>query len=920
MADQPNPPTYQEPPTRPRIEGPLAPMIGRTHELETLEQALGELVENRQGSFVLLTGEAGVGKSRLAAEFVQLCAAHPVTIFSGSSLAAPQAVTFWTFLELLRSSLDVTLDTPVEEVSQRLTNKTQQLLGARTGESLPYLQQLLSLAPADAPASRRIEFLDPSRLRQQIFLAVRAYLAAAAEQQPLILILEDMHWADEASVDLLLFILEMLPNSPVMIITISRPFLKGPLKRVRDWANTHLGERSHSIQLQHLAPTESHTLLEQYLGLQSLSARMRNRIVDRSAGIPFFMEEIVRMLVDAGVMQQVQGSWQITGTADLASFGVPNTMQSLILARFDRLHARERKVLQTAAVIGRQFNRQVLLHVLAPMEKKVLAQALGTLAKRDFISLPSEVSGDAYAFKHNIIVESIYASLEQPEQSLLHGQVGQALEAMYARQIDSQIDLLAQHYAMSDNKERALHYLLRAGQRAARSYLNHQAQDYYEEAIELLPGIAHEPAQAMHAYMGLGDVLLLVGEYQPARQHFEHALDLIAPEPTLKFQGEKCGLHRKIGATYERQGDYEQALGFLNKAKKMMEDTARPVPVEEAQVFNDTGWIYFRQGDFTQAERNLIHALSLAQQAGRLDVTASIYNRLGGVYWQKDDLDKATNFVQKSLALREEIGDTVAVARSYNNLGLLDWKRGKWESALQNFNRCLAMHANLGDVEGVIDVHGNLGLLQLDRGEVDDARAHLGESLRRAQQIGHTYITAMTLLYLSRLYVTTETWQTALDYANRSLKAFQEIGAKDELVDVYTNLGLTCLGLDDLAGASSWVEKAQALLPKGEDGQLLIRTDEGARTVRLLAEVSRRNKDYPQAEKQLNQCMELFTRLGNSLEQGRTTLAQARLAAEQGNQVGARVLLNEARLIFRQLDAKLDLSKLESLSSQLSGL
>jgi tetratricopeptide (TPR) repeat protein len=323
------------------------------------------------------------------------------------------------------------------------------------------------------------------------------------------------------------------------------------------------------------------------------------------------------------------------------------------------------------------------------------------------------------------------------------------------------------------------------------------------------------------------------------------------------------------------------------------------------------GWIHFRLGMAAEAENELIHALSLAQQARRYDITASIYNRLGGIYWQKDDLEKATNFVQKSIALRAEIGDVVAVARSYNNLGLLDWKRGKWEHALDHFNHSLALHANSGDIEGIIDVHGNLGLLHLDRGEVEAARLHLEESLSKARQIGHNYIVAMTLMYFSRLHLTLEDWAAALETAGQSWRLFEAMGARDELIDVFTLHGLAYLGMGDLEQAAAWTEKSLALLPRNADGSPLLKSNEAGRLARLAGAVGLQRGDLEGAERWFNACVELFQRLGNTLEGARTMVAQASLAAARGDATAGRVLLNEARLMLASLGAELDLQRLE---------
>ena len=893
------------------------PLVGRSEEMQVLHQVLREVKTRHSGQLIFLSGEAGVGKSRLVKEFTRQIQDDTTTIFSGECLSNQPRVSYWVFLDLLRNSLLVTEETPIAITKQKLEQKTSEILGGQADETIPYLEHLLSLPVPDPALNRRIIFLDPDRLHQKIFFAVKEYLSGFARQQPLILILEDLLEADEPSLDLLISLLDMLVDMPVLMIAISRPFLQGPLKRVRDAATQKLGSSVRNLYLPHLDLAEGQAVLEKFLGTNGLSDRMRDRIVEKSQGVPFYLEEIVRMLIDLGILRRTDAQWGIKETVDLANLGVPETLQSLVLTRFELLDRISKQALQAAAVIGRFFHRKVLDHVLSPLSTAQIDLAVKSLVDRGFLYGGDGVNSNIGEFSHNLSAEIVYKTLSESEIARLHGRVGHALEAFYADQISTQIDLLARHFGLSDQKNSALNYLYLAGKKAARGHINIQARNYFEDALVLLSEVEHEPVLALAVYMGLGDVLFLVGEYLNARNHYDCALNSLGDEPGLKFLGQICTLNRKIGATFERLGDYDQALAFLNKAKELVEDRARPFPDEKSQVLNDMGWIHFRLGNFPEAEQELIQALSLAQQAGRYDITASIYNRLGGIYWQKDDLEKATNFVQKSLALRQEIGDTLAVARSYNNLGLLDWKRGKWESALNNFEYCLKLHANLGDIEGIIDVQGNLGLLQLDRGEVEAAESHLKESLVKARQIGHNYIIAMTLMYFSRLHVILENWQVGLDFARQSQKIFDEIGARDELVDVFTLVATAYLGLGSLQEAEFWAERAGELLPKDEQGGFSVRTDEGGRALRLMGEICRLQGEFKQADRLLLTSAYLFNRMGNSLEEARTMISQARLSAELDDQTGARVILNEARLIFHQLGAKLDLQKVDILASEI---
>jgi len=895
------------------IEGLRAPMIGRDSELRQLMQAIGTLATYKQGQFILIVGEAGIGKSRLVTELMELTRQVPVGMYEGHSLTYRRSVSYWMFLDLLRDYLQVNPDTPASQIRESLAESAERVLGFRASEVIPYLEQLLSLPPADGVMSQRVEYLEASQLRQQIFLAVRDLIVAEARYHPTVIILEDLHWVDEASLELLHFLLDSVRQAPLLIIAVTRPFHGGTTGKIVEWSRQNLVEQFSTIQLQNLSPHQSEQLLSQLLTIPNLPEKLREQIIQRAAGIPFYLEEILRMLIDEGVIQRKGNQWLLVEGMDIKSLGVPETLQGLILARFDHIERPLRRVLQVASVIGRQFSLPVLMIVLSSMDERELIKALSRLIEREFILPQPGSNSTEFVFNHVLVSDAIYSTLLKRERSELHGQVGEAIEIIYADRLDEQIDLLARHFSWSPKKNRALHYLILAGQKAARRYINDQARRYFEDALTLLPTVKHTKGQAYQVHVGLGDILLLTGEYPLARQHYQRTLDNINAESSDQFTEEQCILQRKVGTTYERQGNYEEALTCLAKAQWMADKSPSPMPIEKARILNDIGWINFRRGNLEEAEKYLIDALGLVKDTSRYDVTASIYNRLGGVYFQKDQLDHASNYVQKSLAMREEIGDIVAVARSYNNLGLLSWKRGQWDSALANFMRSVELHANLGDVEGEVELTTNLALLQLDRGNIEEAKKNLDKSLATAQQIGHNYIIGITYLYYSRLYLSMEDWQTAIDYSNRSLAILREIGDMDHMVDVHVNLGLALLGQGCPDQAKQQGEEALQLINQTDGSNVSAQAENRGRALRLLGETNRLQGNYEGAEKLVKEAATLFVGVGNQLEQSRSAVSMAMLALSRGDQIGARVLFNEARLIFRQLGANLDLQKLEEL-------
>jgi predicted ATPase/class 3 adenylate cyclase len=901
------------------LEGLRAPMIGRDAELNRLKQVLTDLLQIRRGQFVFITGEAGMGKSRLTAEFKATLNPHEVRVLEAQSLAYRRSIAYWIILNLLYQYLGLPPNTPKGEVHQRLIHAVEQLTEGHGPDTLTYLEHLFSLPYSDLYAADRLRYLDAEQLRQQIFLAVRDLLVAEAHHQPLILILEDLHWADEASLNLLYFLLESLRHAPILIVCISRQVLPGALSRINDWAKTHLNSQFHAVPLQGLSSSQSAQLLFQLLTIPDLPDTLREQILQRAAGIPFYLEEILRMLIDEKIIRRENNHWRVEPKVDVSKLGVPDTLQGLILARFDRLPELERHLLQVASVIGKNFAVPVLQAVLTEPTDEQIPTALDTLVERDFIQPLISGSEAEYTFRHILMSDAIYGTILRKERSKMHGRVGKVIEALYADDLENQVELLANHYLWSTNQDKALYYLTRAGERAAARYANAQAQQHFELALQILPTVKHTLAQALRILSNLGDVLVLVGEYAAARKHYQDALTAIQLEGSERFLIDSCSLQRKIGNTFERQGDYDQAQEYLNQAQQTVDCMPGSQPIEKARILNDMGWINFRRGNLDQAEVQLKGAQALLEKTNQYDVIASIYNRLGGIYYFEDQLDQASIYVRKSLALREEIGDIVAVARSYNNLGLLSWRKGEWESALANFMRSVELHANLGDVEGVMEVNSNLGLLQIDRGNIEQAKKHLDAALSTAQQSGLAYGIGVTYLHFSYLYLSSSDWKSALEYCGRSLAILKEIDDQDHMVEIFTNFGTAWLGLGDLDLARNWANEALRLCEELGAETPQTQSEPRGRALRLLGNICQRNGEYEDAGELIRTSLAIFQNAGNQLEQGRSAHALAILQSQSKDYASARMYFNEARLIFRQLGASLDLESLEDGFAQLAG-
>jgi len=898
------------------LEGLRAPLVGRDVELQCLKNVVQSLLNQREGQFVLITGEAGIGKSRLTSELKAQIEHTPVRIIEGQSLTYRRSVSYWIFLGLLRNYIDVTDQTPPNVVRERLVTKVYDALGGQAAEVLPYLEHLFSLEHFDVKAAERLSYLDASQLRQRIFIAVRDLLLAEARQRPLMLILEDLHWADDTSLELLLFLIDAIKQAPLLVYAITRPFQGGILGEIASHAQAGLKERFIPIHLKSLSQDQSERLLFELLAIPNLPDELRTDVLQRSAGIPFYLEEILRMLIEEQVIKHEDGQWQLAPGKDFIGMGVPDNLRGLILTRFDRLGPEHRKVLQAAAVIGKQFNLHLLAEILHTIKADHLQQLLADLVGRGFILHPSGISTSDFSFRHVLTSDAIYSTLLKRHRRELHGSAAEAIENIYADHLESQIEVLADHYLRSTKLDRALLYLILAGQKAARDYANEQARRHYETALSLFSQASPSASQSYQVHQGLGDVLVFVGEYQSAREHFQIALAVIGNSDSDRFVTERSILQRKIGTTFERQGDFERALVHLTDAWASIENIQPSPQVEKAEVLNEMGWIQFLRGNFDKAGKNLMDALELVETCRKYDVIASIHNRLGAVAYHQRKYDKASAHVRKSLALRETIGDMSGVARLYNNLGLLGLIRGDLRDSETNFTRSIEILERIGDAEGIALSFTNLGLVQYDRGDFDSAEANLNKSLAVTEQIGHRFYRGRALMYLGRLRTAQGNFGQAEKLLSESIQILEELGAQDDLVDAGYYAAENCFAQVDLDCALSWINESLEMM-KDIDKEGLGASVQRGRLLRLRGAIARVQGEYQSAEELLNESANIFSASYERLEAAKTVLELGNLAYCQDNILEARQHFQEARLLFYQFGAEKYLKLAEKTLEQL---
>ncbi|MGC8837742.1 MAG: tetratricopeptide repeat protein [Anaerolineae bacterium] len=888
-------PRAQRGPTR-GLPGILTPLVGRAEELGTLVGALQALEREARGRLILVTGEAGIGKSRLVAEALRHLEGHRILVAQGASLSFTQSIGYWLVQQALRSLFRVRGGA---EEDALIRARARELAGDAADELLPYLLHLMEVEVREESAAERLVHLEPALLRQQTFLAVREFLAQVALRRPLLLILEDLHWVDRPSLDLLLFLLGLTRDVPLAILGLSRPEGEA-VQRMRAWAEDMHAPHFLEVALGRLPPGDSDRLAAHLLQTPGVPQPVREWVVERAEGNPFFMEELVRMLMDRGLLRQVGGEWAWVGGDVNQVEAVPSTLQALIAARVDTLAPAPREVLQVAAVAGRSFSPRLLEEAVPRERREAIWPSLSVLEERGLIT--AEGGGEEqFAFRHGLIRDTVYGTLLQDTRQDLHRRVGQAIETLYQARLEEQAEVLAYHFSEGRLAAKAIPYLLEAGGRAAARFANEEAIRFYTRALEFLKEEGDGTEYRVRAHSGLGDVLGFVGQYEAAVQEYLAALALEEQGARPAVSRRIADLKRRIARTYLRQGNQEEALQWLQQALRELDlDPGAAMAVERARVYNDLGWLHFRRGEMQEALAWTTRCLSIVEGTDHYGELAAAYNRLVGMYFRLGDWEQARDYAERGLRLRQRMGDTYGLALSYTNLGGLAMFLGDWDQAIAHNQRSLELKERLGDVPGQRSSCSNLGLIYLLKGAFAEAEKYLQRALNLARETREHWGMAQTLANLTRLDLARGQWGQALDRLAEATRLAEEAGAAEQQAEL------------------AWL-RAEALLGLGRAEEALDQAQQAVRMADRTGDLSERGVAQrvlgaawaglgvlDRAEEAFRRSLELLTEARNRYELGRTYGELGRLYRRQGFLDEARDNLEKALAIFRHLGAAHD--------------
>jgi ABC-type oligopeptide transport system substrate-binding subunit len=520
-----------------------SPLVGRGAELAALQAALRQLNAGL-GGIVVITGEPGIGKSRLIEEAcrgpgqlpgVPGSACPGLHWLEGRALSYGQKLSFWTIRQLLQAELGLSDGDPELKMRLALRKRVDALFGEGAEAVLPYLAGLLGVQ-REGESAERLRILDGETLKYQTLQSITRYFARLAESQPTVLVFDDLHWADPSSLEALENLLPLTDRLPLLLLLISRLEREHPSWQLKLKASSQYAHRFTEIALQPLDPTEQNRLVDNLLTVADLPEPVRARILERAEGNPLFLEEIVRDLIEREALVQDGERWRASG--DIHDFAIPETLRGVLLARIDRLHADVRRTLQLASVIGKSFLYR-LLEAIGEAEAQ-LEGHLAQLQRADLVREKARLPELEYTFKHTLAQEAAYHSLLLEQRRLFHRLVGETLEKLFTDRQEEYLGLLAYHFDSAGVDDKAIAYLIQAGDKARLTDEHMEAVGYYQRAVELLAQSGDEQGEA-GVWLKLGLVYHANFQFDESYQAYEKAF-------ALKRQVRKAAPPAKISA------------------------------------------------------------------------------------------------------------------------------------------------------------------------------------------------------------------------------------------------------------------------------------------------------------------------------------------------------------------------------------
>jgi predicted ATPase/class 3 adenylate cyclase len=714
----------------------LAAFVGRERERQQLLDIFDRASAERTGYVVTVVGNAGVGKSRLIAEILaRLAERANVRILRGRCLPYGTGITYWPLMDVVREDADIQ---PSDDRTAALAKLSARLAALFPGDRRPAVQARIALLLGLETAAVVLPNVPAERIAVELSWGVRQYLEAIAARTALVVVIDDLQWAEPGVLEVLEQVADRSSGVPLLLMCVARPEL---LERYPSWSTG----RSNALllPLEPLDEADTRTLLSRLLGIADIPSLVGLRIAERLAGNPLFCEEFVRMLIEAGYLELADGHWRATRSA--ADLPLPESIQSVVAARMDGLPPPEKISLQRASVIGERFTLDELLAL--HQEAGTAPEAL--IRKGFFVTDREDPSGRSLRFKHLLIRDVAYSSLSKADRATLHDRVGARLEMEVADRHEEFSELLAYHAAQSYRLSRelrlegdavaartvrALRWSGLAGDRALTLYATAQAAGHYALAIEIGSRERGSSELLKHLYGGRGRALELRGAYDEAIGTYEALERLATDRGDDRLRADAIARQATIYRTATTRFDAERAEKLLDAALMIARGLDDRVLL--AQLQRDQMHIHLFRGHVRQAIEAGEESLAAATTIGSQEQLMYTSNDIVCAYREAGLLERGRAAAFRATALAREIDNKPLIANSLATGATLDVMEGDYDTALRRWGEAIGIAEGIGNFWGRSMSLAWVGCTRFELGDFGRAILAWEESLRLAKAVG----------------------------------------------------------------------------------------------------------------------------------------------------------------------------------------
>jgi tetratricopeptide (TPR) repeat protein len=771
----------------------LTKFVGREKEIKDIKRLIQDTLGSK-GHFLVIGGEAGIGKTRLIMEIGKTAQEQGFEFLNGRCLSIEQTEPYQPFLEALGGKLGNDYlgndqDIPLGLMGMDDSNSRF----SKPSDGVP-----LGLIPIAQASEADVSRIDMQSERDKLFEKMLDVIDRASRLRPVFLFIDDLQWADAGTLQMLVYMARNTSESRVLLCTAYRVDEVGPdgkpLPFYEIFNQAIKGLPHIKMILDRMSGADISEMIGNILNIKNMPIQFSNKLFEESSGNPFFVEEVLRSLMDEGIILRHGHIWD--AGVDISKIRIPNTIRDVISHRIARLSEDDKKVLRFAAVAGDSFSFAILKEVTGLTEETLL-DSLDRLMVADIVQeIPNSLE-EEYRFDHKLIRSVIYESMSQSRVRLMHKSMGEVIERLYPDNMHDWAFDLARHYNLGKHTQKTYDYAIMAGDKAFKALAFDRAVDYYITALRTMDMLPASEGSDMDGHkvtlsMRVGNLYFGLGLWNSAVKFYEDVLKIGQRTGNdalvLKALILRGHAKRSIGNHADAEQDYLKASEIAERIGDMM---------SMGEIQRGLGYVHWRRGENHDAIEHYNQSISYSMKAGDISSMAKAFIELGNVYNNWGQYEKSIEYYSKSIQELENISEYSELARAYNNIGDTYLHMMEWGKAIEALERCREAAEKIGNRNMVAWAMFNSAEALANIGELDKAETYCIQALNICESQDDKIGMNGIFRCLGIVYRKKKNWDLALENINKSILILEMLDIPFDLATTYYQLGLTYKDMGD---------------------------------------------------------------------------------------------------------------------------